>query len=81
MLAVILVLMVGAIRLVGSNANKDRGREHRFLGYSEHWVSIARSHPGFEDHSVCSERFRKFSILFHSSRTSQNSVLNRFALF
>jgi hypothetical protein len=33
--------------------------------------------PGFEDHSVCSEQFRKFSILTDSSRASQICVLTR----
>lgn len=33
--------------------------------------------PGFEDHTVCSDPFRKFSILSDSSRASQICVLTR----
>jgi hypothetical protein len=33
--------------------------------------------PGFEDQTVCSDPFRKFSILSDSSRASQICVLTR----
>ena len=36
-----------------------------------------RLRPGFEDHTVCSDPFRKSSILLHSSRTSQMSVVTQ----
>jgi hypothetical protein len=35
----------------------------------------APDRPGFEDHPVCSDAFREFSILIDSSRASQISVL------
>ena len=36
-----------------------------------------RNPPGFEDHQVCSDPFRKSSILTDSSRASQICVLTR----
>ena len=35
----------------------------------------AEFRPGFEDHTECSDPFRKVSILLDSSTTSQNPVL------